>query len=142
MRTNILKIGLLAILVTIFCIQRSYAQITIYASGSIEIYDPDHPTATFDVSAAIETSDINYYPCTNPGNPIASGISQGSHSFTSLAFANVYPPYPQPQYPYRVIFYVRRTSPSVQNRTGVSDWAGQYGLNPWSPSPVKIQEFD
>jgi len=116
------------------------AQIQISGSGYYEIYDPEHPAATFTVSAYIEVSDGDYFPCSS--NPIASGINQGYIYAGSLTFNNVYPPSPPiPPKPYRVLIYVVRDSDS-QVRTGVSYWADQYGLNPWSPDPIKVQQFN
>jgi hypothetical protein len=143
MKTTLIKLGLILILSTTIGLQKGFVQpITIYGYGNYMIYDPTHLTATFDVYAAIESTDLSIYPNTTYPTPIASGIYQGTYPSGGLQFNNVYFPYPLTPTPFRVVIYVRRTYPSAQNRIGISGWADQYGFSPWSPNPIRVQEFN
>jgi len=135
MKTFLFKYTLLAICLIGFAIKIS--AITITAYGNYSIYDPGS-SATYNGYAYIEVKDNSppFYPCTNPGNPFAQNVyAGGPYSSGSLDFANVTVPNPEPMYPYRVVLIAIRSTDSEQRRA-YSNWAGQYGLQPWTPNPI------
>jgi len=140
MKTSFIKFGLLLILFIAISSLGTEAQTTIYANGSYTISDPEHPTATFNVYAFIETSEAQY-PCNS--NPIATGVTQNTYGPVYLTFPSCYPPDPPPANPYKVVLYVQRVniSPYIW-RTGESDWDDEYGFSPWNPDPIKVEEFN
>jgi len=100
------------------------------------IEDKDSPpTTTYTVYAILETSEGNFYY-----QPITATANKGPNSAGPLTFTYVVEPNPLPMYPYRINVLVIRNSDSAQ-RTGVSDWTDESGLQSRTPDPIKVQEF-
>ena len=129
------------IIFLLFICHISQAQtVDITAQGYIEIYDPEHPSATFDVYVCLETVDNQYFQSQYGANPVLSNANTGSHFINYLFFDDVDE---QEVYNgYRIVLCAVRISPSSQTRYGFSNWSAYNGLYPWSPSPIKITAFD
>ena len=130
MKKILFKLALLTICLTGF-IASGNSQITINADGYYEIKDPGYSGATYSVYAWVEVIEDGLYPCTNPGNPFISNATEGYHWSNYLQFGQVYPPNPEPMYPYRIKLVAVRNNPYGVSKAGYSDWASQYGLSPW-----------
>jgi len=145
MKKILFNLVLLTICLTGLAITTKAALINIYAYGKYEIYDPEYSGITYDVYAYIQVvGSSTLYPCSVPGNPFAQGKYEGiEYDSGDLYFYNIPEQEPpQPMYPYRVWLRAVRNSPYSGEAWRASDWAGQYGLQPWAPSPITIEFSD
>lgn len=140
MKTSLLKLGLLTFCLTGFSVS-GHSQYNIHARGNLEIIDPNYSTTNnYYVFAWLEIID-NGSIAHNP-NPFIGPVSKGYQNSGDLYWYDVYPPDPEPLYPFRIKLVAVRISPYAVSKAGYSDWGGPYDLDdPWSPDPIEL-EFD
>ena len=123
MKTSFLKLSLLTICLTGFIVS-GHSQYNIHAQGYFTIVDPGYSSATYDDYAWIEVIDNGSVACTNPGNPFVSDVRKDYQLSPDLYFYPVYPPNPEPMYPFRIKLLAVRQSPYAVSKYGYSYWAG------------------